>query len=392
MKFTELYHGRLALVDLAAGTAQPVPLSRDVLERGIGGGALALVLAEQYPGAMFFCAGPLVGSYAPASGLMTISFPRSEGGGLVHAITPLGHGAWLRQSGFDALVVIGRSAAPRVVRCLKGVCLLEDAPERDARSSRAALRASLMRRTEEGRAALLLADGPNAALPVAAGAEYGSDPAGTLAGPAMQARNVLAVCLEGGSSLPPVSLPLDNPLRLVCSAAPGPDALAFFFRETDRNSAPSAAFSLKSAACFHCPSPCLAWIKTGDDAHMLLADHGAFAAAVAACGGDAPACLAACDQAGVDPRIAGPFLMDAAVAEYSALLRAAAWNDNNAVLRPPGRRLSEAQNAGLILGVCPRLIERMPGLTREAFDAALGGETAAILARSQGLRGQEVFI
>lgn len=392
MKLAELYHGRLALVDIAAGTARAASLSRKVLEKGIGGGALASVLADQYPGALFLCAGPLVGSYAPASGMMTISFPRSEGGGLIHAIIPLGHGAWLRQSGFDAMVVTGRSAAPRVIRCFKGMCLLEDAPRRDACSSRAMLRASLLRRTGDGRAALLLADSTSAALPVAAGAEYGSSPAGTLAGPAMRARNILAICLEGGSPLPPMSLPLDNPLRLACSATPSPTSLTFFFQETMPDSPPGTGFSLKSAACFHCPTPCLAWIKTGKDAHMLLADHGAFSAAVAACGSNAPACLSACDQAGIDPRIAGPFLKDAAIEEYSALLGTAEWNNDNSGLQPPEGKLSEAQRAGLILGVCPRLVRRIPGLTREAFSAALGEETDATLSRSEGLLGQEVFI
>lgn len=392
MNCTEFYHKRLALVDLAASTAQPVPISPDVLEQGIGGGALATVLAGQYPGAMFLCTGPLVGSYAPASGVMTISFPRSEGAGLIHAITPLGHGAWLRQSGFDALIVTGRSAVPRVIRCFKGHCLLEDAPQTAARSSRPMLRASLLRRTVDGRAALLLADSANTALPVAAGAEYGSSPVGTLIGPAMQARNILAVCLEGGSPLPPMPVPLDNPLRRACAAAPSPSALTDFFRETNQDAALGVQFGLKSAACFHCPSPCLAWIKTGNDQHLLLADHGAFAAAVSACDSDAPACLAACDQAGIDPGIAGPFLRDAAVEEYSARLGGIAWNNDNTGLRPPDGGLSEAQRAGLILGVCPRLVRRIPGLTREAFDVIPGKETAAMLARSESLLGQEVFI
>lgn len=391
MKLTRLYHGRLALVDLAAGTAGSVPLSPDFLEEGIGGGALAAVLARQYPGAMFFCAGPLVGGYAPASGLMTVSFPHSGGGGLTHAINPLGHGAWLRQSGFDALVLTGRGKIPRVIRCAKGICTIEDAPGAGCRS-RAKLRASLLRRTADGRAALVLADCSNAALPVAAGAEYGSFPAGTLTGPAMKDRNILAVCLEGGSPLPPMPTPLDNPLRRACTAPPGQSALAAFFQEAKRDFEPGLDFNLKSAACFHCPSPCLAWIKTGEGAHLLLADHGAFAAAVDACGKDAPACLAACDEAGVDPRIAGSLLKDETIDAYHAFLGAAAWNKDNSFPRPPGEQFTEAERAGLVLGMCPRLVRRVPGLTREAFDALLGDKAAAMLARSENLLGQEVFL
>ena len=390
MKFTDMYHGRLALVDLADGTAASVPLSPDCMERGLGGGALAAVLAEQYPGAMFFCSGPLVGSYAPASGLMTISCRSSESGGLKHAIHPLGHGAWLRQSGFDALVVTGRGAIPRIIRCFKGACFLEDAAEEA--SSRAKLRASLLCRTGKGRAALILANCVNTALPVAAGAEYGSFSSGTLVGPAMRERNILALCLEGGSHLPPMPIPLDNPLRRAASVPFGHSPLKAFFQETKLDFASVRNLGLKSAACFHCPSPCLAWVTTGHNAYLLVADHGAFTAA-AACGKNIPACLAACDEAGVDPRIAGSLLKDVPVEEYSAFLGAAAApNNDNSVVPPPGEQLTEAERTALVLGMCPRLVRRRPGLSRSVFDMVLGKDAAAMLARSETLLGQEVWI
>ncbi len=394
------YHRRLALVDLDEGVAKTAPLALEIVEQGPGGGALAAALAERCPGAVVFSAGPLSGGYAPASGLLTLSFPRSgprsEGGGLIHAVMPLGHGAWLRQSGFDALVVTGHSAAAKVIRCAGGACLLEDAPQ--TLPDRACLRAALLRRTEDGRAALLLADAANPALPVAGGAEYGSLPAGDIAGPVLQTRGILAVSLEGGCPLPSGQLPLDNALRrAVPASAPFPAA---FFREAQRDAALAATCKLKSAACFHCPSPCLAWIETGKNAHLLLADHGAFAAALDACGAHAPACLAACDAAGVDPRTAAPFLTNMAAGEFPGILAALPRTGGSETPQRPAENLTETERLAAILGLCPRLVRRVSGLSGNAFEealeetveAVLGSGASAMLARSGQALGQEVFI
>ncbi len=104
MKLASFYHGRFALADLTTKAATAVPLPPDILSKGIGGGAFAAALLAYYPDALCLCAGPLTGSYAPASGLATLSFIRRAGAEPVHAVIPLGHGAWLRQSGLEDLL------------------------------------------------------------------------------------------------------------------------------------------------------------------------------------------------------------------------------------------------------------------------------------------------
>ena len=383
-----LYQCRLAVVDLDAGCAHAAPLCPDILESGLGGGALASALAPLYPNATFLTSGPLGGGYAPASGAMTVSIPHSDNRGFSHAVAPLGHGAWLRQSGFDALVICGRSASPRVIRCTGGDCCLEDAPV--GMADRATLRAHLLRQTEDGRAGLILADSGNANLPVAGGAEYGSLPAGTLIGPALQARNISGLCLEGGSPLPLGQLPLDNALRQAVARHTPDNALANFFTEAQCDAALVAGFKLKGAACFHCPSPCLCWIETSESTHLLLADHGAFAAALDACGSNAPACLAACDAVGVDPRVAAPLVKNSGAEEFSRILASLACTDDSPP--QPASELSEAERIASILGICPRLVRRTPGLSREVLEAALGSEASTLLARSEAALGQEVFV
>ena len=385
-QLASLYQCRLAVVDLDTGTANAAPLCPDVLELGLGGGALASALAPLYPGATVLTSGPLGGGYAPASGAMTVSIPHSDNSGFSHAIAPLGHAAWLRQSGFDALVICGRSASPRVIRCASGNCRLEDAPA--GMADRAALRAHLLRRTEDGRAGLILAD--SGTLPVAGGAEYGSLPAGTLIGPALQARNISGLCLEGGSPLPLGQLPLNNALRQAVARHTPANALANFFAEAQCDAALAAGFKLKGAACFHCPSPCLCWIETSKNTHLLLADHEAFAVALEACGPNAPACLAACDAAGVDPRVAAPLLKNAGTEEFSEILANLACNSDSPP--QPAHELSEAERVASILGICPRLVRRTPGLSKEILEAALGSEASTLLARSEAALGQEIFV
>ena len=366
------YHQRMALVDLAAGTASSVPLPPDALQKGLGGPALAEVLAEQYPGALIFAAGPLTGGFAPASGLMTATMPQ-QGGGMVHLALPLGHGAWLRQSGFDVLVLTGKSTAPRVVRCGKGQCGLAAAPAGLSgchTGGRTALRAALLRGTADGRAGLILADTleEGAALPPAAGSEYGSLPHGALLSAALRAKNVMALCLEGGSPLPPMPVPLDNPLRRAVLPAKGGANQALLHElelEAGKAMALPPSMRWKSAACYHCPSPCLAWIEAEQNRQMLAGDHAALAALLAADAPGAASSLNAGDEKGVDCVVASA---------------------------PAPVELSAAMRVALILGVCPRLVRREASLSRDVFAATVGAAMAARLPQAESLLTQRVLL
>jgi hypothetical protein len=380
--FASFYHQRLALADLAAGETSVLPFRENALEEGIGGLALCGTLAKLYPDALILAAGPYTGSFAPASGRLAMLLPGSEGD---RQLAPaLGHGAWLRRSGFDALVIRGKSAFPRILRCAGGQCLLEDAG-RVGDEGRGALRAALLRRTKDGLAGLILADKQTRGeaenvFPSAAGAECGPLPGGSILRPVLEEGNILALMLEGGSGLPPVPIPVNNTLRAMQAA----ENTAAFFEELalvagEKLPLPSPA-SIRPAACHHCPSPCLAWIPTPDGRHLLAADHAALASAVRSFGHAYAAYLEFCDTRGLDP-VGSRALFDQGKAAVAAEEKK----------RAP-EQMSDDMRAGLVLGICPRLIRRFPGLTLESMASFLGEGMTERVKQAVSAVAPEVYI
>ena len=406
------YHHRIAVVAVDKGTARVEPLAEETRNAGLGGAALGAVLADRHPGSIVFATGPLTGSFAPGSGLLTATFARLEQSGpCAHVALPQGHGAWLRQSGFDALVITGAAPAPRVVRCGKGDAAAAPAPGQC--NSREFMRAALLRRTDDGVAGLILADTHAPEMPPAAGGEYGTLPGARLLGAALRARNITAVCLEGGGPLPPMPVPLDNAPRVLCGAAKASGNALHGAFSAEANLPENAAFPFpfRKAACHHCPSPCLGWIGTGKDRHLLVADHAAFAAVYAALGAKTPDCLALCDSLGIDATVAALMVADVPPEDMPDFLRNARPGPAPAKSGPaqsspaqssltqsiqtePGRATdsSDAMRAGLILGVCPRLIRRFPALGETALAALLGPDAPERLERAGSLLTREVYI
>jgi len=385
---------RMAFIDLASGAAETMNLPDDSLTKYIGGAALAANLASVYPGAIIFVTGPLVGSFAPASGLMTATFSLQNGKTAQFAL-PLGHGAWLRQSGFDLMVIVASAAEPTVIRCAKGGLTLDSDASFSQQPNRNALREALLCQTADGLSALLLADahsGPKDNAAPAAGSKNGTLPGASLLGAALAAKNILALSLDGGCPLPPIPVPLHGPLWQKAAQTPESprDAL---LRELEFSSgAPvtlPVGLGIKSAACYHCPSPCLAWIPTSSSRYLLAADHASLAAAITSCGANAGTCMAACDAQGIDILVAAPFL---AGHEHNTIQDAlSSLTLNAAVATPTAKPLDEAQKFGLILGVCPRLIRRK-SLTADDLALAAGSDIAERLQDAAALLSQEAYI
>ena len=185
--------------------------------------------------------------------------------------------------------------------------------------------------------------------------------ASALAG-ALHDRNFAALALEGCSVLPPVPLPADTPLRARLASS------ACFVQELAACGAQlPAGMSWKSAACYHCPAPCRAWVKMSSGGYVFCADHQAFADLINACGAAAPDALAACDLFGLDPLLAAPLLKGAANTDIAAVLekaleeRAAPGNAEPAAREKD----TESMRAGMILGICPHLLRRNPSASLE---------------------------
>jgi len=210
MSLHRWYHQRLALADMATERFSIVPLPDETLTKAMGGAVLGSVLHQSYPDAFLVCAGPLTGSFAPASGLAVAVFPRN--GELVRLPVLQGIGAALRQCGVDALALVGRAENPLTLRLHRGTGRLERAQTPRPDSPRTVRREELLRMTQDGNAALLLAGAPSSELR-GAGMHFGSAPQAFALAGALQDRNCAALVFEGGSALPPMPVPVDIPLR-----------------------------------------------------------------------------------------------------------------------------------------------------------------------------------
>ena len=377
MSLHRYYHKRLALADMTAQRVSIVPLEDDMLTAAAGGAVLGSLLLQRYTDAFALCAGPLTGSFAPCSGLAAAVF--RLGGELCRLPVLQGIGAMLRQCGVDALALTGRADTPLVLRLARGAGRLEAVktpltPDH----TRAALREALLRGTQDGCAALLLAGAESTTLR-GAGTHLGPVQQGGALAQALHERNCAALVLEGGTALPPIPLLPDSPLRTrLASRGCFAEELAACGMRIP------ADMRWKSAACYHCPAPCQAWIKLSSGAYVFCADHRAFAALAKACGQAAPDALAACDLFGLDPQLAAPLLQGATIADLPALLEkvleAAAPDDAQPAVQ---EEYTQSMRAGMVLGICPHLLRRNPSVTQEELvgllDAKMQERLLAVL-------------
>lgn len=380
--FSAYFHKRLALADLGTGNCRGLDLDDDLIRAaltgaGADGSGLAGALSDLYPSALVLAAGPLGGSFAPASGLLTLVARHNGRRDL--AFVPQGHGAWLRASGLDALVITGVASRPALLRVSGGACRVEALPVSESAPDRNLLRNALLRRTETGQAALLLADCgvDRHQRPVsAAGLENGPMEGGAVAGAALDYRNLAALLLEGRGPLPPVPLPLRNEARIATTAREPawPKELALH-----GVAGLPRKIRWKSAACLHCPAPCLAWVRTGEDQWLLCGDHAGFAAALQACGERAPACLALCDGLGLDLATYAPLLAGTAPEDMREVLLSATASQDHPLPGPPETPpATPPERAGAVLGLCPKLIRRYPALTTDMLAGLLEGDVRSL--------------
>ena len=133
------YHGRFLEVDLSAGTTTEIPLSEEFLEKYIGGATLAAALIYERvskdidpsspENPLVFATGPFTGSSVPMVSRYAVC-----------GISPL-TGYWgestsggrfpvrLKGSGFDGLIVTGRSEKPVYLYLEKGKAEIRDASQ-----------------------------------------------------------------------------------------------------------------------------------------------------------------------------------------------------------------------------------------------------------------------
>jgi aldehyde:ferredoxin oxidoreductase len=133
------YHGQYLRIDVTRGEAVPVPLAEQVLRRYIGGSGLGVRLLLDEGGAtadpmspaapLIFAFSPLVGSPLTTSAKFAVvnRSPLTE-----RCNDSLASSAFAiagKQTGFDAMLIVGRAASPSVLVIDNGATRLEPAGE-----------------------------------------------------------------------------------------------------------------------------------------------------------------------------------------------------------------------------------------------------------------------
>jgi aldehyde:ferredoxin oxidoreductase len=122
---------KIAIIDLATSKISDQELDEDLVKEKIGGAGITTALYEQYQGEdpIILGTGLLTGTLAPASALGMITAKSQLTGKVSHAPVTLYAGLELKYSGFDYLVIKGKSQKPVYLWIHDGVADISDAKE-----------------------------------------------------------------------------------------------------------------------------------------------------------------------------------------------------------------------------------------------------------------------
>lgn len=338
----------MAVADLSRGVVERRPLPDDVLSSED-----ASRLVDAFPGALVLTAGSLTGSFAPASGLVTI-----YADGKTSFVT--GHvGRALRLCALDAVVVTGKADAPvALLLDEKGGTLSAADPDLDAPAQRAAFTRMARAASCAGDAVpLSLLAGPAAFHGCASPClihETGVAPRTAPAASAMAKRRLAGIGFHGGAGfVSPV--PMDGPLRQAVPAERVSAASLAALWKVAGFGAGAQVSPGRSLACFACPAPCGFWLSL-DGGFVACTAPEALAALLGAGATQEKAAriLALGESYGVDPLALAPL---AAADTLPDTLDACA----KAASPLPGRDEDDALNAlAAAEGVCPFFLKRFP--------------------------------
>ncbi len=122
---------KIAIIDLATSKISDQELDEDLVKEKIGGAGITTALYEQYQDEdpIVLGTGLLTGTLAPASALGMITAKSPLTGKVSHAPVTLYAGLELKYSGFDYLVIKGKSQKPVYLWIHDGVADISDAKE-----------------------------------------------------------------------------------------------------------------------------------------------------------------------------------------------------------------------------------------------------------------------
>lgn len=122
---------KIAIIDLATSKVMDQELDEDLVKEKIGGAGITTALYEEYQGEdpIVLGAGLLTGTLAPASALGMITAKSPLTGKVCHSPLTLYAGLELKYSGFDYVVIKGKSQKPVYLWIHDGVADVNDAKD-----------------------------------------------------------------------------------------------------------------------------------------------------------------------------------------------------------------------------------------------------------------------
>jgi len=267
MSAPNLFHGKMLLVDLSDGTTEERDLEDDLFKRRIGGAPLLSTMTKK-DGISLGC-GPLTGTPCPGASMAVACVEKDRR----HRFAPvmLDAGLELKLSGFDVIVVEGRSETPVYLWIRDQVADLVRADKLADRDSWGAISAIRKEQGDQRIQVISSSKGPSASLSYVSGWD------GIGFGGAMRDMNLRAIAVKGMSEAP-----VGNPEALLAKGSEMMKSSARLIG--DRGGIASllpqeAAKRLsgvgRNRACFSCPYPCMSYAESGDGSHprFLLMDQ-----------------------------------------------------------------------------------------------------------------------
>ena len=369
----KLFNGNMLFVDLAEGTIEEREIDDDLFRRRIGGAPLLASLTPNE--SIGLAAGPLTGLPCPGASMAVacVEYERK------HRFAPilLNAGLELKLTGFDAVVIEGRSESPVYLWIRDEVA---DLVKADKLSGKDAWETTAGIRKEQGDQRVQVissSKGPSASL------DYVSGWDGIGFGGAMRDMNLRAIAFKGMGD---VSLADPDAVLSKCSEMMKASGKMVGQRSGVRSLLRSEAVARikglkRDRACFSCPYPCLSYAETGDATHpsTLLMDQISIDNLAKAPGdGDLTALLVRLHRNGFCLR--GDMGMsktplDGLVEKIFAGQEGRSSADGTFDTMTEGVGEYDLIAAGYVLGVCPRFLGLMqPPLTSycELLDLAAG--------------------
>jgi len=254
-----LMRGSMLLVDLTDCTLEEREIDEDMLKRRIGGAPLLASLTKK-DGISLGC-GPLTGTPCPGASMAAACVEKNRR----HRFAPvmLDVGLELKLSGFDIVVIEGRSEKPVYLWIRDQVADLISADKLEGRDCWGAISAVRKEQGDQRIQVISSHKGPSAS------ASYVSGWDGIGFGGTMRDMNLRAIAIKGMSEVgvknPAEFLAKGSEMMKASGALMGARSGVASLLHSD------VAKRLKgvgrSRACFSCPYPCMSYAETGDKEH-----------------------------------------------------------------------------------------------------------------------------